>query len=229
MAEAAAAESSSERQWQAFLDAAVHEVRSALRAVGTSVDLLATAGELPDTSQPIHILREGVRRLDALSQGLANYARALHADSFNEFVPVESVLRFVLEEFRETVTRIGADIRHEKLPAVSGNREQITILFRELLGNALLYHSATPRIQITAFPHEPGMWRFAVKDNGLGIQQQYWDKIFEPFQRLYSQPKRNGLGLAISKKIVEAHGGVIRLESEPGAGSTFFFTLLAAG
>lgn len=130
-----------------------------------------------------------------------------------------------MDELSEAIHTSGAEISYSALPQVVGNHERIAVLFREILANALVYRAEVPRIEITAVPEQAGMWRFAVRDNGFGIEQRHWEKIFLPFQRLHSRPRGNGLGLAICAKIVQGHGGAIWLESEPGVGSTFFFTL----
>ncbi|HEV8711902.1 MAG TPA: ATP-binding protein [Candidatus Binatia bacterium] len=107
---------------------------------------------------------------------------------------------------------------------------QLGLLWQKLLSNALKFHgSLSPRVHI-AVQQEGDQWRFAVQDNGIGLDPQYADKIFELFQRLHSRRgyPGSGLGLAICKKIVERHGGQIWVESEPGKGATFFFTLPVA-
>jgi signal transduction histidine kinase len=214
------------RDWQRFLDATVHDLRAALRAIGTSAELLAqTCGAVPGTRETAITLLDGVRRLDGLSKGLGSYSRALQPDRQDALVPAEAVLRSAMDELREPIQTSGAAISYGALPQLLGNHERIAMLFREILTNALAYRAEVPRIEITALPEQAGMWRFAVRDNGFGIEQRHWEKIFLPFQRLHSRPRGNGLGLAICAKIVRGHGGAIWVESEPGVGSTFFFTL----
>jgi len=214
------------RDWQRFLDATVHDLRAALRAIGTSSELLAqTCGAVPGTPDTVATLLDGVRRLDALSKGLGSYSRALKPDRLDAIVPAEVVLQSAMDELRDPIHTSGAEIRYGALPQVIGNHERIAALFREILANALAYRAEVPHIEVTAVPEEGGMWRFAVSDNGFGIEQKHWEKIFLPFQRLHSRPRGNGLGLAICAQIVRAHGGAIWVESKPGVGSTFFFTL----
>jgi len=231
MSEYAGAEGSLDRrECQRFLDATVHDLRAALRAIGTSAELLAqTCGDAPGAGEAIGILLDGVRRLDSLSKGLGSYSRALQPERLDVLVPSESALRSAMDELSGSIRTRGADVHYGALPHVLGNHEGIAALFREILANALAYCDGVPRVAITAVQeNDARRWRFAVKDNGCGIERRHWEKIFLPFQRLHSRPRGNGLGLAICAKIVEAHGGAIWLESEPGAGSTFFFTLPGA-
>ena len=228
MSECAGAKNSFDhRDWQRFLDAAVHDLRAALRMIGTSAELLAqTCDGALGARDPVGVLLDGVRRLDSLSKGLGSYSRALRPDRLDVLVPAESALRSAMDELSESIRTRGAEVHYRALPQVLGNHESIAALFREILGNALAYCDGVPRVEITAVQEDDaGRWRFAVKDNGFGIERRHWEKIFLPFQRLHSRPRGNGLGLAICAKIVEAHGGAIWLESEPGVGSTFFFTL----
>jgi signal transduction histidine kinase len=163
----------------------------------------------------------------ALLKGLAEYSAALHFDD-GAFVPVptESLVRSVLAGMAPIVRHTAASIEYTSLPSVNGNWEHLSTLFRNLLTNALQYRAtASPLVTISA-GRDGDDWRFAVCDNGIGIDAQYRDLIFEPFQRLHASDKPgSGLGLATCKRIVELHGGSIWVESTIGTGSTFFFTL----
>jgi light-regulated signal transduction histidine kinase (bacteriophytochrome) len=111
---------------------------------------------------------------------------------------------------------------------VLADASQLTQLFQDLIGNAIKYQAkGVPRIHVAALREGAGQWRFTVRDNGLGIDPQYFEKIFGMFQRLHRREDfaGTGIGLAICKKIVERHGGTIRVESRPGEGSTFSFPL----
>jgi signal transduction histidine kinase len=112
---------------------------------------------------------------------------------------------------------------------VRGEAQQVGLVFQNLLGNALKFHGAAlPRIHVSARP-EGAMWVFAVQDNGIGMEAKQAERIFQVFQRLHTRSEYpgTGIGLAICKKVVERHGGQIWVESEPGHGATFFFTLPA--
>lgn len=219
-------------EWQHFLDTAVHDLRAPLRGIGTSAELLTeVCGERlnEEARQLVRTILDGVGKLEALSKALAAYSQALRADgSTSGSIRVDSALRSALTELNDQIRQSGATVEYGPLPRVRGSHEQLTVLFRALLSNALLYRrTEPPSIQITA-QRETDRWRFAVRDNGAGIDRKYWDQIFQPFQRLHAnRPAGVGLGLSICQKIVEAHGGTIWVESEPQVGSTFFFTLPA--
>jgi light-regulated signal transduction histidine kinase (bacteriophytochrome) len=218
----------SDRDWQLFLDTAVHDLRAQLRTIATSCGLLSEMnGEAPQLTQR---LDEGVARMSALLKAIDEYSMALHIEdgSFGP-VPTESVVRSALAEIASMVRDTAASVDYTPLPSVNGNWELLSTLFRNLLTNGLQYRGpAPPRLTISA-EHDHDAWRFAVRDNGMGIDARYYDQIFAPFQRLHGSDKSGaGLGLATCKRIVERHGGRIWVESAIGNGSAFFFTLPGA-
>ena len=219
-------------EWQSFLDSAIHDLRAPLRGIGTSAELLVEAcGQSlnSEVRRLISAILDGVAQIEALSKSLAIYSRALQADKPPcESIRLESAVRAALAELEGEIRQRGAVVKYGPLPRVRGNHEQLTALFRALLSNALLYQgSEPPSIHITA-QREQDQWRFAVRDNGIGIEPKYFHQIFQPFQRLRAGPAGVGLGLTICQKIVEAHGGTIWVESQLQAGSTFCFILPAA-
>jgi len=171
------------------------------------------------------------QRMDALIDTLHQYTKA---DTQIEFEPVEmsGVLKGVLSNLRPVIDERGALVTQDPLPAVTGHAPQLVQLLQNLIGNGIKYCEAQcPSVHIAAAAQRGGEWLLSVKDNGIGIPEQYYQEVFEPFKRLdgAGRYEGSGLGLATCKKIVERHGGTIRCESVMGEGSTFFFTLRGTG
>jgi light-regulated signal transduction histidine kinase (bacteriophytochrome) len=142
-------------------------------------------------------------------------------------VEVEGALRRATTNLRAAIGEAGASVSHDPLPTVPADETQLAQLFQNLIGNALKFRSAAvPRVHVSVF-EKPLEWEFGVRDNGIGIEAQYFERIFLVFQRLHNTGEYpgTGIGLAICKKVVERHGGRIWVDSKPGAGSVFHFTL----
>jgi light-regulated signal transduction histidine kinase (bacteriophytochrome) len=142
----------------------------------------------------------------------------------------EESLERALSNLHGAIEDSGAVVTHDPLPVVQADETQLTQLFQNLIGNGIKYQDKTtkiPRIHVSAVKNGHSKWIFSVKDNGLGIDPQYFERIFGMFQRLHKREEYagTGIGLAICKKIVERHGGSISVESQPGSGSTFHFAL----
>jgi len=144
----------------------------------------------------------------------------------------DDALQNALVNLHGAIEASGAVVTHDPLPFVMADWSQLVQLFQNLVGNAIKYQppGAAPRVHVSATINGGRKWQFAVRDNGLGIDAQYFDRIFGMFQRLHKRDEYagTGIGLAICKKIVERHGGNISVESKPGEGSTFHFALAAA-
>jgi len=144
----------------------------------------------------------------------------------------DDALLQALANLRGAIEDSHALVIHEALPTVLADDMQLTQLFQNLVGNAIKYQNpgSVPKIEITAVSDGEQKWTFSVKDNGIGIEPQYFERIFGMFQRLHKREEfaGTGIGLAICKKIVERHGGTISVASEPGYGSTFTFSLSAS-
>jgi light-regulated signal transduction histidine kinase (bacteriophytochrome) len=137
-------------------------------------------------------------------------------------------LQHALTNLRGAIEHGGALVTHDPLPTVLADETQLIQLFQNLVGNAVKYQgSGVPRVHVSATRNGTDKWMFSVKDNGLGIDSQYFERIFGMFQRLHKRDEfgGTGIGLAICKKIAERHGGPILVESQPGQGSTFRFAL----
>lgn len=170
---------------------------------------------------------DGATRMKQLIEDLLTFARV--GTRGREPLPVdcEAVLKKALANLRSAVDQSGALITHDPLPVVSADDSQLVQLFQNLIGNAMKFRGEeTPRIRVGAAAR-PDEWVFSVADNGIGIDQQYFERIFVVFQRLHgkSEYAGTGIGLAICKKVAERHGGRMWVESEPGKGSVFYFTL----
>jgi signal transduction histidine kinase len=141
---------------------------------------------------------------------------------------MELALRTALAKLDKELRTEGAEVTSGTLPVVSGNPDRLAQVFEILLRNALRYRTErAPRIHISA-EKQDNEWLFSVRDNGPGIEADYLERVFQPFERLHAgNTEGAGMGLTICRAIVERHGGRIRVESEPGAGSTFLFTLPA--
>ncbi|TDH28814.1 PAS domain S-box protein [Segetibacter sp. 3557_3] len=170
---------------------------------------------------------DGAERMKGLILDLLEYSRVNTNKSELEQVDLNEVAANVLLTYKQLLSETDGSIDITSLPMIKGNRTQLTQLLQNLIGNALKYRRAEPpRIQVTVEEH-PQEFEFAVIDNGIGIEERFYHKIFVIFQRLHHKNEYSGtgIGLAICKKIIEKHGGRIWVESEPGEGSTFYFTL----
>jgi len=171
---------------------------------------------------------KGSRRMSQMIQALLDLSRVETRGRPFEVVNVESVLQQTLEALQQAVEESGAVITHDPLPDVAGDAAQLGQLLQNLLSNAIKFHrdGVPPRVHISSSRRE-GSWCFAVRDNGIGIAPQQSKCLFRAFQRLHTEEEYPGvgIGLALCKRIVERHGGRIWVESAPGEGATFYFTL----
>ena len=165
--------------------------------------------------------------MQTLINDLLAYSRVgTQGQQFTE-VDGQAVLARTLANLRAAIAESGAVVSHDALPTVTGDASQLTQVFQNLIGNALKFRGdRRPEVHVGA-QRQDGQWRFSVRDNGIGIEPQYFNRIFDIFQRLHGREQYpgTGMGLAICRRIVERHGGRIWAESEPGVGSTFYFTI----
>jgi PAS domain S-box-containing protein len=220
----------SNEELQQFAYVASHDLQEPLRMVASYTQLLAKRykGRLDsDADEFIAYAVDGSTRMQGLIQDLLSYSRAGTDAKPLHRVSSESVLKEALESLRATIEESGAIVTHDALPTIVTDGTQLTQVFQNLVGNAIRYQGAqVPLVHVSAMK-KGGEWIFAVRDNGLGIDPQYFDRIFVLFQRLHGQTefKGTGIGLAICKKMLEGLGGRIWVESQPQKGSTFFFAL----
>ena len=221
----------SDHELSEFLLRACHDLRTPLRAIRTHAELLAKNSAAPEGVLEPHLgfIAGGARRIELWADGLANYAIALRIeDSSFRSIPSGLLLRTALAKLGNELKENEAEVIYSDLPRVHGDPDRLSQVFENLLTNAVRHRgTAAPRIHVVA-EQESAYWRFAVRDNGPGVEAAYLERIFRPFERLHPEGSAApGLGLTISREIVERHGGRMWAESEIGAGSTFLFTLPA--
>jgi signal transduction histidine kinase len=223
----------SNRDLEQFAYVVSHDLQEPLRSVSGFLQILQQrAGEKLDQENRefLQYALDGGKRMQQLIADLLAYARVGQSAKSAERVNGEDLLIHVLHNLDAAIKERGAHIEHDAMPALKGDPVQISQVFQNLISNALKFKSERPlQIEIRAIRQSEG-WQFAIRDNGIGIEPKDFERIFVIFQRLHTQGEYpgTGIGLSICKKIVEAHGGRIWLESKPGQGTTFYFTLPAA-
>jgi len=209
---------------------ASHDLQEPLRMVSSYTQLLAKRyqGRLDsDADKFIAYAVDGANRMQRLIQDLLAYSRVGKVQKELVEVSTEAALQNALRNLSQVIAESNAVITHDPLPPLVIDEMPLTQLFQNLVGNAIKYHGAEiPCIHISSSKKEKDL-TFSVRDNGIGIAAQYFERIFVMFQRLHARDEFSGtgIGLAISKKIVERHGGRLWVQSEPGKGSTFSFSL----
>ena len=231
LAEAKEALRAREEELQQFAWLAGHDLQEPLRTVHAYAQLLQRnwPGPLDEANAELfHFLQDAVKRMRNLIEDLVKWSRVnAGGQAYDEQVDTFGMAHFAISTLKPALEESGGVIACDPLPTVRGNMSQITQLFQNLLDNALKYRrkGEPTRVRVSA-ARNGDSWEFAVADNGIGIDPAYHQRIFEPFKRLHGHEyPGTGIGLALCKRIVEAHGGRIRVESEPGRGSTFRFTI----
>jgi PAS domain S-box-containing protein len=216
-----------------FAYVASHDLQEPLRMVASYTQLLAQRykGRLDsDADEFIGFAVDGCNRMRRLIQDLLSYSRAGTNIGTLREISVERTLEEAITNLQVTIKESGGIVTHDLLPAIVTDDAQLVQLFQNLIGNAIKYHGAeAPRVHVSATNNAGHEWIFSVRDNGLGIEPQYFERIFILFQRLHGQEEfeGTGIGLAMCRKIVDRLGGRIWVDSQPKHGSTFFFALPA--
>ena len=215
---------------QQFAYVSSHDLQEPLRMVASYTQLLAKRykGRLdPDADEFIAFAVDGCNRMQRLIQDLLAYSRAGTRGEAVHEISGENALDQALANLRTTIQDSGAVVTHDLLPALTTDSTQLAQVFQNLVGNAIKYRgAAVPHVHVSA-ANSGCEWIFSVRDNGMGIDSQYFERIFVLFQRLHARDEfeGTGIGLAICKKTLERLGGRIWVESQPGHGSTFLFAL----
>lgn len=220
----------SNRDLEQFAYVASHDLQEPLRMVASYTQLLARRyeGKLDaDADEFIGFAVDGATRMHRLIEDLLSYSRLTTAGKALVRSQSEDACTAAVGNLQESIRTSNAVVRVGTLPEVLGDPSQLTLLFQNLIGNAIKYcQQRRPEIHVDA-RLQGREWQFSVQDNGIGIEPQYFERIFQMFQRLHSRKEYpgTGIGLAVCKKIVERHGGKIWVESSLGEGATFFFTI----
>jgi PAS domain S-box-containing protein len=219
----------SNQELEQFAYVASHDLQEPLRRVTNYTDLLAQrySDQLDaKATKYLDYIVEGATRMERLIKDLLEYSRVLR-EAPCTLTDMEEVLKTVLANLDVAIQECHGQVTYDPLPTIQANPLQMEQLLQNLIGNALKFRgTAPPHVHISAMPQPQG-WEFTVCDNGIGLEPQYAERIFGVFQRLHTQATYpgTGIGLAICQKIVERYGGRIWVQSTPGQGATFYFTM----
>jgi PAS domain S-box-containing protein len=233
LADRAAALTRSNAELEQFAYVASHDLQEPLRMVASYCQLLKRRyhGQLDkDADDFINFAVDGARRMQVLINDLLAYSRAGRKEPTLIRTDCCCVLDEAIMNLQASIEERRAAITHDPLPTILADRGQLVQVFQNLIGNAIKFCTGQPQIHVSA-ERLDDEWQFSIRDNGIGIATEHAQRIFEIFKRLHGwgQYPGTGIGLAICKKLVQRHGGRIWVESTTGQGSTFYFTVSAAG
>ena len=220
----------SNKELEQFAYVASHDLQEPLRMVSSFTQLLAKRYQDKldqDARDYIDFAVKGSNRMQRMIQDLLNYSRVVTRGRAPAPTDMDNVLDETLANLHMAISESGASVTHDALPVVMADHSQLVQVFQNLIGNSIKFRRDDPlRIHVSA-GKIGDEWVFSVKDNGMGIEPQYFERIFVLFQRLHAGEtyRGTGIGLALCKRIIQRLGGRIWVESEPGKGSTFYFTL----
>jgi light-regulated signal transduction histidine kinase (bacteriophytochrome) len=220
----------SNKELEQFAYVASHDLQEPLRKVGSFTELLEKRYREkmgPDADRYIGYIVDGAKRMSQLISDLLTLSRIGSVPAKFAMTDCNVVLRRVLDDLQHRIRESNAEVSADQLPTILADESLMGLVFQNLISNALKFRGdRTPLIHVSA-RREGAAWVFAVSDNGIGIEPEYFDRIFLMFQRLHTKAEYpgTGIGLAICRKVIERHGGRIWLASEFGKGTTFYFTL----
>ena len=226
--------SNSNEELERFASGLAHDLHTPLRSIGalTEVLIASNAGRMDESSKECaRLIVDGVQRMESMIERLLGYAAAVGNDGDQVVIDCKTVVEQVLQDLHHVIETSGTIVKLDPLPVVKVNEAHLVQVFLNLVGNAVKYRSAR-RTEIRISAREQGNdWLFSVSDNGIGFDMRYADEIFGMFKRIPNSDsyEGSGVGLALCKAVIQRHHGRIWVESEPGKGSTFFFTLPKAG
>lgn len=223
----------SNEELQQFAYVSSHDLQEPLRTITSFTQLIERRYKDkldPDADEFIEYIVDAAKRMQTLINDLLNYSRVATRGKEFELTSTEEILKHTKSNLYAAINENNAEITHENLPKIIADKRQMIQLFQNLIGNAIKFRKPeiTPKIHIKARKDEnKNEYIFSVQDNGIGMEPQYAERIFIIFQRLHTMEEYEGtgIGLAVSKRIIERHGGQIWVESKPSAGSIFYFTL----
>jgi two-component system CheB/CheR fusion protein len=221
---------SSNEELERFAYVASHDLQEPLRMVSSFLQLLQKRYQEKldaKANEYIHFAVDGAERMKTLILDLLKFSRVNTSKEEHEPVDLNELCNSILVTYKHTIDKTKATINVDPLPVISGSKTELVQLFQNLIGNALKYHAENPPVIKVGVKDDGLFWEFSIADNGIGIDQRFFKKIFVIFQRLHHKNEYSGtgIGLAICKKIIERHGGSIWVESTAGEGSIFYFTL----